>query len=418
MKRLKFSLPVKIMIGMVAGILFGVLLHSVLQEAVLKQFMLIKIMGLGGSIFLNMFRMIVVPVVLISMIRGVTSMNNPILLGRVGVKTLLIFGVTTVIASFAGIATSFLFNIGKGATMKLPESAPEQTAGTLKSITETFAGIVPQNIFRSIVDENMLQIIFIAIITGIAISLVKDRLGGLLKLLEELDTLNIKIVELILAIAPYGVFCLLAESFSNFGFSALLPLLKYLFCILLAMLVLVLIIYPLMLVFMARISPVRFYRKFSSVMLLAFSTSSSNATLPANIETLSEDIGVSSRISTFILSLGATVNMNGTVIMQSCAAIFIAQLYGVELTMLQLVEIIVTCLVASIGTAGMPGAGIIMLGLVLQTAGLPVAGIGLILGVDRLVDMFRTVVNITGDAVTATVVAASEKELDFAKMQR
>lgn len=406
------SRPVKIMIGMGLGIIAGILCNLILNPETVQNFFLIRLFDIGGNLFLNLFKMIVIPVVLISMILGVVSMNNPELLGRIGGKTLFWFASTTLISSAMGIFFATFFRIGRGTALQLPQDVSVNLSGKVHSITETLINMVPSNMFQSAVESNMLQIIVIALILGIALAKISAQVPNLLTFLKEVDALNLSIVNLILDIAPVGVFCLLAHTFSCFGFRVLLPLSKYILCFLGVSALLMFVIYPLLLFLIAKVSPFRFYRKMFPVMLLAFSTSSSNAVLPTNIKTLDEKVGVSKNISTFILSLGATINMNGTAIMQCCAAILIAQLYQIPLSLIQIIEIIGMTLVASIGTAGMPSAGVLMLGLVLQSVGLPISGIALILGVDRIVDMFRTVVNITGDAVTAVLVSASEKKLD------
>ena len=412
------SRPVKIMIGMGLGIIAGILCNLILNPETVQNFFLIRLFDIGGNLFLNLFKMIVIPVVLISMILGVVSMNNPELLGRIGGKTLFWFASTTLISSAMGIFFATFFRIGQGTALQLPQDVSVNLSGKVHSITETLINMVPSNMFQSVVESNMLQIIVIALILGIALAKISEKVPNLLTFLKEVDALNLSIVNLILDIAPVGVFCLLAHTFSCFGFRVLLPLSKYILCFLGVSALLMFVIYPLLLFLIAKVSPFRFYRKMFPVMLLAFSTSSSNAVLPTNIKTLDEKVGVSKNISTFILSLGATINMNGTAIMQCCAAILIAQLYQIPLSLVQIIEIIGMTLVASIGTAGMPSAGVLMLGLVLQSVGLPVSGIALILGVDRIVDMFRTVVNVTGDAVTAVLVSASEKKLDRSILER
>lgn len=311
-----------------------------------------------------------------------------------------------------GIFFATVFKIGHGTTISLPQDAGLKLSGKVHSISETLANLVPSNLFQAIVESNMLQIIVIALILGISLAKISAQVPNLRIFLNEIDALNLSVVNLILDLAPIGVFCLLAHTFSCFGFRVLFPLSKYIFCFLGVSALLMFLIYPALLMLFAKISPVKFYQNMLPVMLLAFSTSSSNAVLPANINTICTKIGVSKNIATFILSLGATINMNGTAIMQCCATVLIAQLYNIPLSLVQIIEIISMTLIASIGTAGMPSAGILMLGLVLQSAGLPISGIALVLGVDRIVDMFRTVVNITGDAVTAVLVGSSEKELD------
>ena len=406
------SRPVKIMIGMAFGIIVGIVCSLIFKPETVQDLLLIRLFGIGGNLFLNLFKMIVVPVVLVSVTLGVVSMNRPELLGRIGGKTLFWFAFTTILAATMGIFFATIFKIGKGTAISLPQNAGVKLTGKVHSISETLTNLVPSNMFQSVVESNMLQIIVIALILGIALAKVSSKVPTFKTLLKEIDTLNLSIVNLILDLAPIGVFCLLAHTFSCFGFRVLLPLSKYIFCFLGVSALLMFVIYPILLLMFAKISPISFYKKMFPVMLLAFSTSSSNAVLPANINTLSEKIGVSKNISTFILSLGATINMNGTAIMQCCAAILIAQLYQIPLSIAQIIEIISMTMIASIGTAGMPSAGILMLGLVLQSVGLPISGIALVLGVDRIVDMFRTVVNITGDAVTAVLVGASEKEID------
>ena len=407
----KIPLAIKILIGMLSGVLLGILLSIFKGPENVSGFLGISLFHLGGTIFLNMFRMVVVPIVLFSMIRGVTTMNNPSLLGRVGLKTLVVFLLTTLAAAVLGIGSAKIFHLGENASIELP-AAKEVTDVQAQSIMETLSEIVPKNLFESIVDGNMLQVIFIAVIIGLALILVKDKNKNILLLLEEIDAVNIKIVELTLAIAPIGVFCLMTETFGNFGLHALYPLFAYVVCVVLTIAIMIFGIYSLLLWLLAGLSPLKFFRKYAPVMLFAFSSSSSNATLPMNIDTTTHKLGVEKSLSTFILSLGATINMNGTAIMQCCAAVFIANLYHVNLTIAQLCQIIVVCIISSIGTAGMPGAGVIMLGLVLQTVGIPIEGTAIILGVDRIIDMFRTTANITGDAITAVLVASSEKHFE------
>jgi len=411
----EMSLPSKIFSGMILGFVIGSAIHAVVPLEKIHFILIVRLFDLCGNLFLNLFQMIVVPVVLISMIRGVTSMSNPAMLGKIGIKALLIFAVTTVIASTLGIIAAKTGSIGAGVEISFPKDTTVHLNGSIHSFSEILKSLIPKNMLKSVVDADMLQIIVISIICGLAISLVQKRVPTLIKLMEELDLINLKIVDLILMVAPYGVFCLLANTFSNFGIYALKPLAKYIICIIVVMFFVAFVVYSTILL-AAKVSPLRFYQKFLPVMLLAFSTSSSNAVLPSNIDVVTNRIGVKEEISTFVLSLGATINMNGTAVMQAVAAIFIAQLYGIDLSLSQLVQIVAMCLVASVGTAGMPGAGIIMLGLVLQTIGLPVSGIALVLGVDRIVDMFRTSLNITGDAVAAVAISASENSLDRSKL--
>ncbi len=401
-----------IMIGMILGITVGIVCHSLFDPAQAGDLIIVQIFKIGGNLFLNMFRMIVVPVVLVSMILGASTMYNPSLLCRVGSKTIGLFALTTVLASALGIGISLLVNVGKGVTITFPENDTVKISGTMQSLTETLSNIIPGNIFQAFSGSNMLQIIVIAIISGIVLARIREKVPLLLSLLEELNQFNMVLIDMVLHIAPVGVFFLLAHTFSLFGFAVLLPLGKYFLCFLAVCSIILLVVHPLLLRLAAGVSPLQFWRKMTPVMLLAFSTSSSNAALPSNIETATKKLGIPRNLATFILSLGATINMDGTAIMQSCATILIAQLYGIDLSCVQIIEIISMCLLASIGSAGIPNSGVLMLALVLQTIGLPLDGIALILSVDYIADMFSTLVNITGDAVSAVIVSASEKSLD------
>ncbi len=414
----KLPLAVNILLGMVIGVFTGIILSLLRPATEVTGFIGMSFFHLGGLLFLNMFRMVIAPIVLVSMISGITSMSNLKLLGRTGLKTVILFVITTVLSAFLGIAVAKSVHLGVGMEIELPASIETtQTLGL--SLLDTIGKIVPENAFKSVVDGDLLQVIFIAIVIGMALLMLPEKhKHGILSLLSELDKLNTKIIEITLSVAPLGVFCLMTETFGNFGIKAVLPLASYLLCILVAVLIVIFVFYSLLLHFFARISPFKFFCKYFPVMLFAFSSSSGNATLPMNIHTVTDEMGVDKSLGTFILSLGTTVNMNGTAIMQCCATIFIANLYHVDLSFMQLVQIVVLCLISSIGTAGMPGSGIIMLGIVLQSMNIPIEGTAIILGVDRIVDMIRTATNVTGNAIASIVVANSEKRFDRKKFNR
>ncbi len=412
----KMSQPGKILLGMVLGSLLGVILSFVPAGTFRDAVLLNGVLRVCGEIFLNAFRLIVGPVVFVSLITGVMSMNNPTVLGRIGVKTLLMYLVTTVAAVITGLALAWVIAPGSGLDPEKVSAAVqtvEQASGN-KSIADTIIDIVPRNFFRSFTDEIMLQIIFVAILSGLALALLGEKTAILKKIMTELNLFNIKIIDLIMLFAPIGVFSLMARTFGQFGVEAILPLLKYILCVGFAMILLVVLGYAPLLKFYAKLSPLRFFRRYYPVMVLGFSTSSSNAALPLNIETMVRRIGIPERLATLVLSLGATINMNGTAIMQGCAVLFVAQLYGVALSVPQLVGVVATAIIASVGTAGVPGAGIIMLAMVLQSAGLPLEGIAILMGVDRLIDMMRTTINITGDSICACIISKSENNLDYA----
>lgn len=411
----KMSPPTRILLGMILGSLLGIILSFLPASAFRDTFLVDGIFRICGTLFLNAFRLIVGPVVFVSLITGVMSMNNPTVLGRIGLKTLFMYLITTVVATLIGLVMAGVISPGCGLDPEKVSSAAQaiEQVADHRSMCDIIIDIVPRNIFRSFTDEIMLQIIFVAILSGIALAMLGEKAALLKKLMTELNSFNIKVIDLIMLFAPIGVFSLMTRTFVQFGIGAILPLLKYILCVGLAMILLILLVYAPLLKLYAKLSPLRFFRKFYPVMVLGFSTSSSNAALPLNIEIMVRQVGIPERLATLVLSLGATINMNGTAIMQGCAALFIAQLYGVTLSISQIAGVVLTAVIASVGTAGVPGAGIIMLAMVLQAAGLPLEGIAVLMGVDRLIDMMRTTINITGDAICACVVGKSEKCLDY-----
>jgi Na+/H+-dicarboxylate symporter len=261
---------------------------------------------------------------------------------------------------------------------------------------------------------SMLQIIFTAILFGLSMAMLGEKTKKLNNWFNEANEVILKMVTLLMIIAPYGVFCLVAKVFASQGFDAIVPLFKYFFVVLAVLVIHAAIVYPSMLKILSGLSPVIFFKKFKSVMMFAFSTSSSNATIPVTLEKVEHDFGVNNSVASFTVPLGATINMDGTAIMQGVATVFISQAYGIEIPLTGYLLVIMTATLASIGTAGVPGVGLITLAMVLKQAGLPEEGIGLIIGVDRLLDMTRTAVNVTGDAAITCIVAKSENQFDRA----
>lgn len=409
----KLSLPTRILIALVLGVAVGILLDFVPPSFFRDRLLVDGLFLAAGKIFINAFRMMVVPIVFVSLTLGIAAMNSPQSLGRIGAKTIGFYLGTTVFAIVIGLAVAVIFSPGTGLDPARVGAAAEAAAPQMEqSMLDTLIDVVPQNPIRAFAGDSMLQIIFLAIVSGLALSMLGEKAPRLREILNELNLFNIRIIEMIMHFAPYGVFCLLARTFATLGATALLPLVKFLICIAFGMALQLFVVYGGMLKVLGRLNVRAFFRKFAPVMMVAFSTSSSNATLPTNIETLVKRMGVSERLATLLLSLGATINMDGTAIMQGCGAVFIAQLYGIELSVAQMATIVVTATLASIGTAGVPGVGVLMLAMVLQSVNLPMEGIAVIMGVDRLVDMMRTTVNISGDAVCACVIAVSERELD------
>lgn len=405
----KIPLANKVIIALITGIAFGLIAHGFFPTQFNDLFVKWILTPLG-NVFLRGIKMIVVPLVLCSLISGAASMGDMKKLGRVGGKILTYYVLTTALAVTIALIFANLINPGAGLNMPLPT---EYKAAEVPFIMDVFTNMIPTNPIESLVKGEMLQIIVFAILFGISMTLIGEPAKPLLNVINQANDVMIKIIGIVMLVAPYGVFALISKVFIAQGLDVLLPLLKYTFTILLVLLIQMLLVYGSALKILGKVNPIKFYKKFWTVMVVAFSTSSSNATIPINLNTCQKKLGVPDSISSFTIPLGATINMDGTAIMQGVAAIFIAQLFGVDLNFTQQLLIILTATLASVGTAGVPGAGIVMLAMVLQQVGIPLEGIALILSVDRIIDMCRTVVNITGDAVGTIIVSSSEKELDI-----
>lgn len=409
----KLNLSSKILLAMFLGMIIGLLFNkevNFLPQSMytpLETYALIPI----GTMFINAIKMLVVPMVFVSLVNGVAQMGDIKKLGRVGGKTISLYLITTALAITIGITLALLINPGANSTLvtgnleyKVKEAIP---------IMDMVIDMVPTNPLKSMTEGNMLQVIVFSLLLGVAIvSINKEKSKQILSLFDSLNDAILKIVDYIMLCAPIGVFCLITKVLATLGLSSLLNLGLYMMTILIALAVHLIFVYTLFLYGFTKLNPVTFYKKFWPVMSIAFSTSSSNATLPVNMEVVEKSFGVKKSILGFTLPLGATVNMDGTAIMQGVATIFIAQLFNTNLTFTQILTVIFTATLASIGTAGVPGVGMITLAMVLESVGLPIEGIALIIGVDRILDMCRTVVNITGDAVVTMIVAKGEKEIN------
>ncbi|WMM23858.1 dicarboxylate/amino acid:cation symporter [Tissierella sp. MB52-C2] len=412
MSRKKISLTSRVLIGLVLGVITGIIVFR-LPNGVIKDTILINgIFQLVGQIFLRAIMMLVVPLVFISLVNGAASMGDVKKLGRVGVKTVGFYLTTTAIAVVIALILGFFLKPGIGLDMSSIEVV-EPVINEKVPLIQILYEIVPRNPISAMAEGNMLQIIVFAILTGVGLSLLGKKVELLIKLFENLNVLIMKLVEIVMVFAPVGVFGLIAKTFATVGYAGLLPLIKYILTVYLGLVIHMFFVYGGFLKGLTNLSPRTFYKKFLPAMSVAFSTASSNATVPVSLEIAEKELGISKNIASFTIPLGATINMDGTAIMQGIAVFFIAQVYGYELTTGMMITVILTATLASIGTAGVPGAGTIMLSMVLQSIGLPLEGIGLIMGIDRLVDMGRTVTNITGDAVCTAVIAKQEGELDM-----
>lgn len=363
-----------------------------------------------GKIFLYSLQMLVVPLVLVSLFCGTTALNDPAMLGKLGGKTLVLYLVTTALA--ISIAISFAYLINPGIGFNLPTDL-EYTAKQAPPFVEVLINLVPRNPVQAMATGNMLQIIVFAILLGLAATMAGESGKRIISIFEDLNVVIMKLVKMVMELAPYAVFALIAKVFAEIGVEAINNLSLYFITVLVALLIHALIVYPTMLTVISSLSPIKFLMKMRTPMTFAFGTASSNATIPVTMRTVTERMGVDKAVGSFSVPFGATINMDGTSIMQGVATVFIAQAYGIDLTLTQLGTVVLMATMASIGTAGVPGVGLIMLATVLTQVGIPVEGIGIIIGVDRLLDMTRTAVNVTGDCAVTCIVAKSEGKLDL-----
>ncbi len=409
----KVTLTSKILLGLFLGFIFGLILKS-LPGSYIKDTVIIgglfKVLGTG---FTYAIKMMVVPLVFVSLVCGASSMGDVKQLGRIGTKTMAFYLSTTAVAIIIALFLGSVLKPGTGLDMSSVVTG-EVAIGESKSLVDIILGIIPSNPIASFVNGDMLQIIFFALLTGVAMSMVGEKAEPVRKVFESANDICMKMVGIIMMAAPIGVFALVAETFSTVGKDAILVLIKYLAVVLLGLAIHVTVVYGGLFKIFTRQKIKPFLKKFTKVAAITFSTSSSNASVPASMEIL-ENLGVGKTTRSFTIPMGATINMDGTAIMQGVAALFIAQIYGINLEMNQMMTIVLTATLASIGTAGVPGVGMIMLSMVLTSVNLPLEGIGLIMGVERIVDMFRTTVNVMGDNVCTLIVANSEKDFDVDK---
>lgn len=369
-----------------------------------------------GKIFTSSIQMLVVPMVLFSIILGTTGLGDPKKLGKIGLKTVAYFLITTAIAITIGMTLATIISPGTKGSFDIETATYEVTEAP--AVTDTLLNIIPSNPFAALAEGNMLQIIVMAVLIGTALTALGEKTKGLVKLVEQGNDLMMYLVHLVMRLAPYGTFGLIATAVGSQGLSAMKAMSLYMIVVILALIVHGVVTYGGTIALLAKKSPIWFVKNFTPAISVAFSTSSSSATLPISMEIAQEKLGVKESVSSFVQPLGATINMDGTAIMQGVATIFIAQVYGIDLGMTEMLTVVLTAVLASIGTAGVPGVGLIMLAMVLSSVGLPVEGIGLILGIDRLTDMARTALNITGDAACALLISEQEKSQEVVAVEK
>lgn len=409
-----FGLTTKIFIALIVGAIFGIILHYAIPSSHIKDDILVEgVLYIVGQGFIRLMKMLVVPLVFCSIVCGSMSIGDTKKLGTVGVRTLAFYLTTTALAICVALTMGNILNPGVGLDMTaISANATEVQTMEATSMASTILNIIPDNPIGSLASGNMLQIIVFALIIGIILAKLGEKTETVANFFSQFNDIMMEMTMMVMSLAPIGVFCLISRTFAGIGFSAFLPLAKYMIGVLLALCVQCFVVYLGLLKIFSSLNPFKFIKNFFPVMAFAFSTATSNATIPMSIDTLAAKMGVSKRISSFTVPLGATINMDGTAIMQGVAVVFAAQAFGITLTPADYVTVIGTATLASIGTAGVPSVGLVTLTMVFNSIGLPVEAIGLIMGIDRILDMARTAVNITGDAVCTTIVAHQNNALD------
>ena len=395
---MKLKIHTQILIAIVLGVVAGILLG--------EKTVHIKIVG---DMFIRLLKAIIIPLILSSMVAGIVSLGDVRKLGRIGLRTFIYYTATTTLAVGVGLILVNLMKPGVGVDMGV-EAAIDLSGKEIPSVVSIIKDIIPANIFDAMAKDKVLSVIFFSLLLGVAISSVGEKGRPLVTLFEAFNKVMMKITDWIMHLAPFGVFALMAYTIGSMGLSVIKPLIVYMATVVLGLTIHACITLPILLSTLGKYSPLKFIRDVFSAVATAFSTASSAATLPITMDCLQENTGISNKVTSFVLPLGATVNMDGTALYEAVAAMFVAQAYGIDLSIGQQLIIMLTATLASIGAAAIPGAGLVTMVIVLKAVNLPLEGIGMILAVDRILDMFRTAVNVWGDACGAAVVANLEGE--------
>ena len=399
------SFTKKIIVSMILGILVGVTFNlTSLIESYLGAYV-VNLLDLVSYVFLSSLKLIIVPLIFFSIVCGIVSLSDDVSISRLGIKTLLLYTITTVIAISLGLLFSSFINY-EPIEMKNLDSVIN-----IENI-ETDGNIFPNNIFKSLSDGNIIHLLIFAVLIGISAARIKNRIKTFIQYFYDFNDVINELVKLIISFTPIAVFCILAKTFSTQGIETIMSLAGYFFTVVFVLLFHFFFTFSTLIKFFTALNPVKFFQNLKDVVIFTFSTSSSSASIPFTLKAAEEKYGIDKSISTFTVPLGATINMDGTAIMQGCATFFLASLYGIDLGINEIVTIVITATIASIGTAGIPSAGIIMLTVIFTQIGIPLEGITLLLGVDRLLDMMRTSVNVSGDICISCVIASSERKIN------
>ncbi|MDO4594863.1 MAG: dicarboxylate/amino acid:cation symporter [Tissierellia bacterium] len=414
----KLSLTTKIFIALLFGALLGLCLYYFVPKSDFRDNVIIEgILYFIGQGFIRLMQMLVVPLVFFSIMDGCRSMGDTKTLGKVGIRIVAFYLLTTALAIAIALSLATIIKPGTGMNMHIGSNTYDASNAEDISFVETMLQMIPTNPIASLANGDMLQVIIFAVIVGLLIANLQEKTETLGNIITEVNDLMMSMTMGVMKLAPIGVFCLIARTFASLGYDVILSMISYMATVMGGLVCQLIIVYMMLLFLFVRVNPFAFLKKFMPVMTFAFSTSSSSATVPVNIKTL-EDIGVDRRISSFTIPLGATVNMDGTAIMQGVAVVFIANAYNINLEFNDYITVILTATLASVGTAGIPSVGLVTLAMVLNSVGVPTEGIAMIMGIDRILDMSRTAVNICGDAVGTIIVSKREKMFDLERFKR
>lgn len=399
------SFTKKIIVSMILGIIFGVLINMIDVSHPSTNSIIINGLDLVSHLFISALKLIIIPLIFFSIVCGIVSLSKDVSISRLGIKTISLYLITTVIAISLGLLFASLISYEP---VLVTDLNSEINVKDIQSENNFF----PSNIFKSMVDGNIIHLLIFSILIGISASRIKEKIKTFIKYIHEFNEVINELVKIIISFTPLAVFCILSKTFATQGLDTLMPLMGYFLTVVAALILHFFITFSLLLKIFTSLDPILFYRNIKDVLVFTFSTSSSSASIPFTLKTANEKCGVDTSISTFSIPLGATINMDGTAIMQGCATFFLASMYGIDLGINEILTIVITATIASIGTAGIPSAGIIMLTVIFTQIGIPLEGITLLLGVDRLLDMMRTSVNVSGDLCISCIVASSENKLD------
>tara|TARA_Y100000768_G_scaffold388972_1_gene389513 strand:- start:2360 stop:3577 length:1218 start_codon:yes stop_codon:yes gene_type:complete len=399
------SFTKKIIFAMIFGVVFGIILNLFIQDNSLPNFLVLNFLNVVSDLFISALKLIIIPLIFFSIVCGIISLSDDISISRLGIKTLSLYILTTVIAISLGLFVSSFINYGPMLS-DLDNIIPVDKL-------EPKVNIFPDNIFKSLTEGNIIHLLIFSVLIGISASRVKNNIQTFIKYFHNFNDVINELVKIIISFTPVAVFCILSKTFATQGLETLMPLMSYFLTVVFVLLIHFFVTFSLLLKFFTKLNPLKFYRNIRDVIIFSFSTSSSSASIPFTLKTADKKCGVDKSIGTFTIPLGATINMDGTAIMQGCATFFLANMYGIDLGIYEIVTIVITATIASIGTAGIPSAGIIMLTVIFSQIGIPLEGITLLLGVDRLLDMIRTSINVSGDLCISCIVADSENRIDY-----